>query len=55
MAERIEIPDETAEAAVPEETEAASAPEEQTEPGMEAAAAVAVLDAILTDGKDGKE
>lgn len=40
MAERIEIPDETAEAAVPEETEAASAPEEQTEPGMEAAAAV---------------
>lgn len=42
MADRIEIPDEAAEAAVPEETVIASAPEEQTEPGMEAAAEVEI-------------
>ena len=42
MAERIEIPDETAEADVLQETEAASAPEEQPEPGMEAAAEVEI-------------
>jgi len=40
--ERIEVPDETAEADVPEETEVASEPEEQPEPGMEAAAEVEI-------------
>lgn len=41
-AERLEIPDETAEVAVPQETEAASASEAQPEPGMEAAAEVEI-------------
>ena len=41
-AERIEIPDETAEAAAPQEPETASAPEAQPEPGTEAAAEVEI-------------